>query len=140
MLEHVSRPHTAESVIDKLPMTGLHKKIVTTVSVIFFFEFADLNTFAYAAPALRRHEGYALADIAVVTSAGFLGMFLGAVGAGRLADQTGPASNAVLRHGGLFGLLSPYCRRGQRRDDGRASLLHGNRAVRDDSCGDQLSE
>jgi MFS transporter, putative metabolite:H+ symporter len=89
MLEHVSRPHTAESVIDKLPMTGLHKKIVTTVSVIFFFEFADLNAFAYAAPALRRHEGYALADIAMVTSAGFLGMFLGAVAAGRLADRLG---------------------------------------------------
>src|SRR5262249_36589861 len=89
MLEHVSRPHIAESVIDKLPMTGLHKKIVTTVSVIFFFEFADLNTFAYAAPPLRRHEGYALADIAMVTSAGFLGMFVGAVAAGRLADRLG---------------------------------------------------
>jgi putative MFS transporter len=89
MLERVGHPHTAESVIDRMPMTRLHNKIVATVSFIFFFEFADLNTFAYAAPALRRHEGYALTDIAMVTSAGFLGMFVGAVTAGRLADLWG---------------------------------------------------
>jgi MFS transporter, putative metabolite:H+ symporter len=89
MPERISQPQTAEVVIDQLPVSRLHRKIVATISFIFFFEFADLNTFAYAAPALREHEGYALSDIAVVTSAGFLGMFFGAVTAGRIADRVG---------------------------------------------------
>src|SRR5215467_2986501 len=89
MVERLSHRHSAESAIDRLPMTRLHGNIVATVSLIFFFEFADLNTFAYAAPALRQHEGYALTDVAVVTSTGFLGMFFGAVGSGRLADRLG---------------------------------------------------
>ncbi|MFI5613418.1 MFS transporter [Amycolatopsis sp. NPDC051903] len=70
-------------------LTGTHKRIVWTVAAILFFEFADLNTFSYAAPALKRFAGYTLDDVALVTSAGFLGMFCGAVLAGRVSDRIG---------------------------------------------------
>ncbi|MCE3556562.1 MFS transporter, partial [Pseudonocardia sp. RS11V-5] len=53
------------------------------------FEFGDLNTFAYVAPALRQHLHLSVAEIAFVTSASFLGMFVGAVVGGRVADRVG---------------------------------------------------
>ncbi|WP_326837399.1 MFS transporter [Amycolatopsis rhabdoformis] len=67
----------------------MHKRIVWAVAAIMFFEFADLNTFSYVAPALKRLAGYTLDDVAMVTSAGFLGMFCGAVLAGRVSDRIG---------------------------------------------------
>lgn len=89
MAEPSSKMRASQSALDEIPVTRLHKRIIWTVSVVFFFEFADLNTFAYAAPALVRTKGFTLGDIATVTSAGFLGMFAGAVIAGGLSDRFG---------------------------------------------------
>lgn len=70
-------------------LSPVHKKIVWTIAAVLFFEFADLNTFSYAAPALKKFAGFTLSDVALVTSAGFLGMFFGAVVAGRVSDRIG---------------------------------------------------
>lgn len=70
-------------------MTRVHKRIVWTVAAVMFFEFADLNTFSYVAPALKSVAGFTLDDVAMVTSASFLGMFCGAVAAGRASDRFG---------------------------------------------------
>ncbi|WP_211176759.1 MFS transporter [Pseudonocardia acidicola] len=56
---------------------------------MFLFELADLNTFAYVAPALKQHWGASVGSIGTVTAAAFLGMFVGALIGGRLADVLG---------------------------------------------------
>ncbi|MCE0762875.1 MFS transporter [Pseudonocardia kujensis] len=75
--------------LDRLPMGRFHRRVLVALAVAFVFEFGDLNTFAYVAPALQQHLHLTVADIAFVTSASFLGMFLGAVGGGRFADAVG---------------------------------------------------
>jgi putative MFS transporter len=75
--------------LDRLPIGRFHRRVLLALAVAFVFEFGDLNTFAYAAPALQQHLHLTVADIALVTSAAFLGMFLGAVGGGRFADAVG---------------------------------------------------
>lgn len=75
--------------LDRLPITTLHKAALVSISFAFLFEFGDLNTFAYVAPALKEQLGFTVPDIAFVTSAAFLGMFLGAVVGGRFSDAVG---------------------------------------------------
>ncbi|WP_037069418.1 MFS transporter [Pseudonocardia acaciae] len=75
--------------LDRLPVGRFHRRVLYALAFGFFFELADLNTFAYAAPGLREYQHLSVADIGYVTSASFLGMFLGATGAGWLADRLG---------------------------------------------------
>lgn len=75
--------------LDRLPVTRLHKAVLVSVAFAFLFEFGDLNTFAYVAPALKEQLGFHLPDIALVTSAAFLGMFFGGVLGGRFSDAVG---------------------------------------------------
>jgi putative MFS transporter len=93
------------TILDRLPLGRAHRRIVWIIGGLYFFELADLNTFAYAAPALREHAGFALGDVARVTASGFLGMFLGAVLAGRVADRIG-RKRALLFSVGWFSLFS----------------------------------
>lgn len=80
---------TLLGLLDRLPTGQLHRRIIAALSVVFFFELADLNTFAYAAPALIKHRGFTLDDVAHVTSGGFVGMAVGALVGGRIADRLG---------------------------------------------------
>ncbi|MEU7815191.1 MFS transporter [Pseudonocardia sp. NPDC049154] len=75
--------------LDRLPMGRFHLRVLLALAVAFVFELGDLNTFAYAAPALQQHLHLTVGDIAFVTSASFLGMFVGAVVGGRFADAVG---------------------------------------------------
>lgn len=67
----------------------LHRRVLLTVSAMFFFDLADLNTFAFAAPAIRRAHLFTVDDVAFVTALAFAGMAVGAILGGRLADQVG---------------------------------------------------
>lgn len=87
---------SAAARIDRLPITRLHKIILATLAVVFLFEFGDLNTFAYVAPALEDHLQFTVGDIAIVTSAGFLGMFLGATLGGKFSDAVGRKKALVI--------------------------------------------
>jgi putative MFS transporter len=75
--------------LDRLPFGRFHRRVLCALAFAFAFEFGDLNTFAYVAPALREQLHFTLGNIAFVTSASFLGMFLGAAGGGRVADLLG---------------------------------------------------
>lgn len=76
--------------LDRIPVASRsHRVWAGLLCAVFLFELADLNTFTYVAPALREHWGATVGDIGLVTSAAFLGMFVGALVGGRLADALG---------------------------------------------------
>lgn len=75
--------------LDRLPVSRFHKTAMVALAFAYFFEFADINTFAITAPEVRQLWGSDVDHIAYVTSLSFAGMFLGSVVAGALADRLG---------------------------------------------------
>jgi MFS transporter, putative metabolite:H+ symporter len=75
--------------LDRLPISAFHRRTAALLAYVFFFELGDLNSFAYAAPALRQQWQLSIATIATITSASFVGMFIGAMTAGTLSDHVG---------------------------------------------------
>ena len=43
--------------LDRLPMTSAHRTAFMAFAFAYFFELGDLNTFAYAAPAVIKAGG-----------------------------------------------------------------------------------
>lgn len=75
--------------LDRLPITSLHRIAVAALAFAYFFELADLNTFAFAAPGVMKAWHIEVGAVALITSASFGGMFIGAVFGGRFADAFG---------------------------------------------------
>jgi putative MFS transporter len=75
--------------LERLPMTSVHRTVFLALAFAYFFELGDLNTFAYAAPAVIKQWGISVDTVALITSASFGGMFLGAVFGGVVADRIG---------------------------------------------------
>jgi MFS transporter, putative metabolite:H+ symporter len=75
--------------VDRLPVSRFHKRLLLLVSLPFFFDISDIFTFSYAAPALVKEWGLQISSIAMLTSAGFFGMFVGATLGGMLSDKIG---------------------------------------------------
>lgn len=73
--------------LDRLPVRSFHRRVM--LAFAFFFELADLDTFAFAAPGNRKYLHISVAQAALITSAGFLRKFLGASVGGWLADRLG---------------------------------------------------
>lgn len=75
--------------IDRLPRSAMHRRLLLFFVLPMFFESCDINTFPSAAPALIRDWGMTINQIALITSASFLGMFLGAILGGVVSDRVG---------------------------------------------------
>lgn len=56
--------------LDRLPWSSHQRRVVGTLALCFAFELADINTFAYAAPAVRDHLGISVRAVSFITSAG----------------------------------------------------------------------
>lgn len=82
--------------LDRLPITSVHRTAVIALAFAYFFELGDINTFAFAAPGLVRQWHISMHTVALVTSAGFAGMFVGALAGGRLADIAGRRKALIL--------------------------------------------
>lgn len=82
-------PGTAAARLDCLRVSPFHRRTAALLAYVFFFELGDLNSFAYAAPALRQQWHLSIDTIATITSASFVGMFVGATSAGTLSDHIG---------------------------------------------------
>jgi putative MFS transporter len=96
--------------LDRLPISRFHVVTLIAVSFAYFFEFADINTFAVTAPRLIKLWGVTVNQIAYVTSTSFVGMFLGSIVAGALADRIGRrrALTGTTVFFGLFSLVSVF--------------------------------
>ncbi|MFV8182050.1 MULTISPECIES: MFS transporter [unclassified Streptomyces] len=75
--------------LNRLPIGRFHKVTLLAVSFAYFFEFADINTFATTAPKLIKLWGVTIDQVAYVTSMSFVGMFLGSIVASTMADRWG---------------------------------------------------
>jgi putative MFS transporter len=75
--------------LDRLPVFSFHRRIMVLLGFCFFFELGDINTFSFAAPAIRAQWGLSITAIGAITSATFLGMFVGACFGGRFSDRFG---------------------------------------------------
>jgi putative MFS transporter len=82
--------------MDRLPISSIHMKVIFALAVAYFFEFADLNTFSYAAPALVKQWHLPMHLIATINSSAFFGMFLGASLGGWLGDKAGRKKSIIL--------------------------------------------
>ena len=75
--------------LDRLPVTSVHRIAFAALAFAYFFELGDLNTFAYAAPAIIGAWHINVHTVAVITSASFGGMFIGAMSGGAMASRLG---------------------------------------------------
>lgn len=85
----INAPIAAAARLDRLPIGRFHRRIVGLLAYIFFFELGDLNSFAFAAPAIRAQWGLSIATTSGIISASFVGMFIGAMTGGWLSDRFG---------------------------------------------------
>src|SRR5882672_5459629 len=92
---------TAAERLDRLAVSTFHRRTAALLAYVFFFELGDLNSFAYAAPALRQQWQLSIQTIATITSASFVGMFVGAMTAGTLSDHVGRRRALLLTTVGL---------------------------------------
>nr|WSZ94427.1 MFS transporter [Streptomyces sp. NBC_00857] len=91
--------------LDRLPISRFHKITLLGVAFAYFFEFADINSFATTAPKLIGLWGVTVDQVAYVTSLSFVGMFIGSVIAGAIADRWG-RKKTLIRTTLFFGFFS----------------------------------
>ena len=94
--------------LDRLPISGFHRRLLIVVGLAFFFDISDIFTFSYAAPALIHAWGLSVSQIALATSLGFLGMFVGALSGGVISDRFGRKRSlmAMVAFFSVFSLLN----------------------------------
>jgi MFS transporter, putative metabolite:H+ symporter len=80
---------SATARLDRLPIVSFHRRILWLLSFIFFFELGDLNTFAFAAPAVRQAWHLTIPTLGTIVAATFVGMFIGATTGGWFSDRLG---------------------------------------------------
>jgi putative MFS transporter len=80
---------SAAARLDRLPVTSFHKRMMWLLGFIFFFEFASINTFGFAAPAILKSWHLSISTISFIISSTFFGMFLGSTIGGWFSDRVG---------------------------------------------------
>jgi len=91
--------------IDRLPISSMHRRLLWVVAIPLFFDISDIFTFSNAAPILRQLWHLTKQDIALATSAGFLGMAIGGAFGGVIADRIGRV-RAMMLFTAIFSLFS----------------------------------
>ncbi|MFE6740038.1 MFS transporter [Streptomyces tubercidicus] len=74
---------------ERLPLSRWHVTVRVVIGVVTFFEAFDQLLIAYAMPQLRQEWSLSTADSTLVLTIGSVGMLIGALFSGRMADRIG---------------------------------------------------
>jgi putative MFS transporter len=80
---------TVSSVLERLPVTGWHRRLVILVGLGTFFDLYEVFLGGVLAPVLAKEFGLGASGKALVIAAGFAGMFVGANALSIAADRLG---------------------------------------------------
>jgi MFS transporter, putative metabolite:H+ symporter len=81
---------------DNLHIAPFQRKSAWLLAFVFFFEFGDINTFSFAAPAILEAWGLTISTVSFIMSATFIGMFVGGTTGGWLSDHLGRKKALIL--------------------------------------------
>lgn len=81
---------------DGVKMSSSHKKMLWLCAVCYMFEQMDTSTFSYAGPILMKNWGISMTQLAQANFYNFIGMFIGAILGGWLADKIGRRMMLIL--------------------------------------------
>jgi len=85
----VTSPPGIAARIERLPLSGFHRRFVALIALGGWFDFYDIFMMAYLGAALQTAGFLSLQDFSHVIAAGFLGMFIGTVSFGLVSDRWG---------------------------------------------------
>ena len=94
--------------LDRVPLNRFHRRLLVVAGLGWMFDAMDVILIAFLVTPIKTEFGLDPARTGLVVSAGFLGMFLGAAVAGRIADRIGrkPVFQATLVLFSIGALLS----------------------------------
>jgi MFS transporter, putative metabolite:H+ symporter len=75
--------------LERLPMTGYQRGIFLIIATAWFFDAVDLGSLTFVLGSIRTEFGLNTAQLGLLSSMSFIGMFAGAAIAGILADRWG---------------------------------------------------
>jgi len=98
--------------LDRVPLNGFHWRLLITSGLGWMFDAMDVLLIGFLVTPIAKEFTLAPAQIGLVASAGFVGMFLGAAISGRLADRYGrrlifQATLVLFSIGAVLSALAP---------------------------------
>jgi putative MFS transporter len=98
--------------LDRVPLNSFHWKLLITSGLGWMFDAMDVLLIGFLVAPITREFALAPAQVGLVASAGFVGMFLGAAISGRLADRYGrrlifQATLILFSVGAILSALAP---------------------------------
>jgi len=75
--------------VERLPLSGFHRRFITLISLGGWFDFYDIFMMAYIGAALQHSQFLTLQEFSHMIAAGFCGMFVGTVSFGIGSDYFG---------------------------------------------------
>ncbi len=98
--------------LDRVPLNGFHWRLLITSGLGWMFDAMDVLLIGFLVAPITKEFALAPAQIGLVASAGFVGMFLGAAISGRLADRYGrrlifQATLVLFSIGAVLSALAP---------------------------------
>jgi putative MFS transporter len=80
---------TVASRLERLPWCRVQRSLFLVIATAWFFDSIDLGAMTFLLSPISHHFGLSAAQTGVLGSASFAGMFVGAIGAGAIADRFG---------------------------------------------------
>ncbi len=88
--------HSMAARLERLPLSGFHRRFITLISLGAWFDFYDIFMMAYIGAALQHSQILTLHQFSQMIAAGFCGMFVGTIIFGMGSDYFGRRTSFVM--------------------------------------------